>query len=322
MPHIVVTLKAYKEDGQYQTAGLIFKEIGGQRKEHHFIRADRFQSLEEAADFSLHKGRQLVEGGHHVTERAEEAVAPPDHQEIEATTAGIPQEAIEFRPAVTRARDVFVGVAAGELPPAAFYEVGYLVLLELGPLVGTRDAVIGGGADDLHDRPTSLMALDQTASSKGYADPMPLAATALSLLTAHRSADDEYAKHVLHVVLNTLIRHAPRQHLYVSRAAQVEARRRGLGDLAAYDWYDQVKKMGDKGRKVFAWDHFFPVAELRRQLDALEAPTERSVRKILRRSSIAWILKVEDRRLNELGFRQTRPDPHAAYAKAGIRLIT
>lgn len=56
-----IEARPYKEDGQYQTAGLIFKEIGGQRKEHHFIRADRFQSLEEAADFSLHKGRQLVD---------------------------------------------------------------------------------------------------------------------------------------------------------------------------------------------------------------------------------------------------------------------
>jgi len=56
-----IEARPYKEGGQYQTAGLIFKEIGGQRNEHQFIRADRFQSLEEAADFSLHKGRQLVD---------------------------------------------------------------------------------------------------------------------------------------------------------------------------------------------------------------------------------------------------------------------
>jgi hypothetical protein len=51
----------YKSEGQYQTAGVVEKEIGGVAKEHKFIRADRFPSLDDAVEFSLTKGRQLVD---------------------------------------------------------------------------------------------------------------------------------------------------------------------------------------------------------------------------------------------------------------------
>jgi hypothetical protein len=51
----------YKEGGQYQTAGRITKEIAGERKEHSFIRADRFSSLDEAVDCALSKGRQIID---------------------------------------------------------------------------------------------------------------------------------------------------------------------------------------------------------------------------------------------------------------------
>ncbi len=51
----------YKAEGQYQTAGSVEKEIGGVVKEYKFIRADRFPSLEDAVEFSLAKGRQIVD---------------------------------------------------------------------------------------------------------------------------------------------------------------------------------------------------------------------------------------------------------------------
>jgi hypothetical protein len=51
----------YKEGGQYQTAGSITKEVGGAVKEHKFVRADRFSSLDEAADCALQKGRQIID---------------------------------------------------------------------------------------------------------------------------------------------------------------------------------------------------------------------------------------------------------------------
>ena len=57
----VITATPYSEGGQYQTCGVISKDIEGVRKEHKFIRADRFASLDEAQDFSLSKGRQIVD---------------------------------------------------------------------------------------------------------------------------------------------------------------------------------------------------------------------------------------------------------------------
>lgn len=51
----------FKEAGQFQTAGVIVKEVAGERKEHRFIRADRFPSLEEAASFAITKGTQIVD---------------------------------------------------------------------------------------------------------------------------------------------------------------------------------------------------------------------------------------------------------------------
>ena len=57
----VVSAAPYKADGQYQTCGIVSKEIGGVVKEHKFIRADRFASLDDAVDVSLKKGRQLVD---------------------------------------------------------------------------------------------------------------------------------------------------------------------------------------------------------------------------------------------------------------------
>jgi hypothetical protein len=51
----------YKNDGQYQTSGVVSKEIDGVLKEHRFVRADRFASLEDAVDVSLRKGQQIVD---------------------------------------------------------------------------------------------------------------------------------------------------------------------------------------------------------------------------------------------------------------------
>jgi hypothetical protein len=50
----------YKADGQFQTCGVISKEIDGVRKEHRFVRADRFTSQTEAADMSVRKAQQII----------------------------------------------------------------------------------------------------------------------------------------------------------------------------------------------------------------------------------------------------------------------
>ncbi|WP_439502742.1 HlyU family transcriptional regulator [Aminobacter ciceronei] len=51
----------YKEGGQFQTCGIVSKDVEGVIKEHKFIRADRFAALDDAVEVSLTKGRQLVD---------------------------------------------------------------------------------------------------------------------------------------------------------------------------------------------------------------------------------------------------------------------
>jgi hypothetical protein len=51
----------YAAEGQFQVAGVISKDIDGVRKEHRFVRADRFTSATEAAEFSVTKARQIID---------------------------------------------------------------------------------------------------------------------------------------------------------------------------------------------------------------------------------------------------------------------
>ena len=51
----------YKEQGQWQLAGVISKTINGERKEYKFVRADRFADKDEACDVALNKGRQIID---------------------------------------------------------------------------------------------------------------------------------------------------------------------------------------------------------------------------------------------------------------------
>jgi hypothetical protein len=56
-----IEARPYKEGGQFQLAGLISKEIDGVRKEYPYVRADRFTSIDEAAEIALVKGRQIID---------------------------------------------------------------------------------------------------------------------------------------------------------------------------------------------------------------------------------------------------------------------
>jgi len=51
----------FTEGGQYQTCGVISKEVGGEVKEHRLIRADRFASKEDAVETTLRKARQVID---------------------------------------------------------------------------------------------------------------------------------------------------------------------------------------------------------------------------------------------------------------------
>jgi hypothetical protein len=57
----IIRAAPYKNDGQYQTAGTIEREIGGVLKQRRFIRADAFGSYDEAVTFALGKARQIVD---------------------------------------------------------------------------------------------------------------------------------------------------------------------------------------------------------------------------------------------------------------------
>ena len=57
----VIEAMPYKEQGQWQLAGVISKDVNGERKEHRFVRADRFSDKDEAAQLALSKGRQIID---------------------------------------------------------------------------------------------------------------------------------------------------------------------------------------------------------------------------------------------------------------------
>ena len=57
----VICATPFKNNGQYQTAGSIARDIGGVRKEHRFIRADAYASYDDAVNFTLNKARQIVD---------------------------------------------------------------------------------------------------------------------------------------------------------------------------------------------------------------------------------------------------------------------
>ncbi len=51
----IIRAAPYKAEGQYQTCGIVEKDVNGVRKEHKFIRADRHASYDDAVEFSLAK---------------------------------------------------------------------------------------------------------------------------------------------------------------------------------------------------------------------------------------------------------------------------
>lgn len=51
----------FQEGGQYQTCGIISKDVDGVVKEHKLIRADRFPSLDDATETTVRKARQVID---------------------------------------------------------------------------------------------------------------------------------------------------------------------------------------------------------------------------------------------------------------------
>ena len=51
----------YEEEGKFQLCGVISREVDGVRREHRYVRADRFSTVEDAIDMTLFKGRQIID---------------------------------------------------------------------------------------------------------------------------------------------------------------------------------------------------------------------------------------------------------------------
>ena len=57
----VIRAAPYKNNGGYQTAGTIERDVDGVNKQHRFIRADSYASYDDAVSFTLNKARQIVD---------------------------------------------------------------------------------------------------------------------------------------------------------------------------------------------------------------------------------------------------------------------
>jgi hypothetical protein len=51
----------FTSEGQFQTAGIIEKDFPDGTREHRFVRAEKHTSHDEAASFSITKGKQIVD---------------------------------------------------------------------------------------------------------------------------------------------------------------------------------------------------------------------------------------------------------------------
>ena len=51
----------YEEQGKWQLCGVIAQEVDGVKKEHRFVRADRFASQEDAVEMTFFKARQIID---------------------------------------------------------------------------------------------------------------------------------------------------------------------------------------------------------------------------------------------------------------------
>jgi len=57
----IIRAAPYKNDGHYQTAGIIEREADGLHREHRFVRADAYATYEDAVTFTISKARQIID---------------------------------------------------------------------------------------------------------------------------------------------------------------------------------------------------------------------------------------------------------------------
>ena len=57
----VVRAVPFREKGQFQTAGVIEREIDGVLRRCRFVRADRSTMVDEITELALHKGKMMID---------------------------------------------------------------------------------------------------------------------------------------------------------------------------------------------------------------------------------------------------------------------
>ena len=56
----VVRATPFQENGQWQLCGVIAREIGGEVREHRFVRADRFADRDTAIEMAFDKAKRII----------------------------------------------------------------------------------------------------------------------------------------------------------------------------------------------------------------------------------------------------------------------
>jgi hypothetical protein len=132
-------------------------------------------------------------------------------------------------------------------------------------------------------------------------------------------ADDPAARKGLNALIMTLCRNmedvVPRN---VSVKAAARGRELGVQDLRKFHFDHGGKIPGGRKKSMLHWEHWMPVAEMKKELLELVNPTPEECRKVLSKARICWILKGENDELDRRGFKSVRPDPESAYKIAGI----
>lgn len=128
-------------------------------------------------------------------------------------------------------------------------------------------------------------------------------------------ADKQCEKHfrrMLSVTIRNATEH-PSFTIEASKAARLKATELGI-PLEKMTWANQPR--WDKGRKIFAYEHMVPVNVMMRAVMANPEQAEA----VLRGARVAWILRTEDQKLNDAGFKSDRDDPVKAYESVGIEV--
>ena len=143
------------------------------------------------------------------------------------------------------------------------------------------------------------------------------------LILEYRESNNKNKKKWVVETLKIAIRQL---ELFLIPKVSVEANRiaqeNGINNLKDMRWKDQEKKMKDKDRKIFHFEHVFPVAQMKDELLNLQVLNIENIKQIIDRMEIAWILKEENKKLDKKGYSFKRGDNiWECYKKVGIEMI-